>query len=278
MPCGPEPEARAGRLACHDRERNFFVFERISMQYLNSELIRSIDAQAFRNAHPYPWMNPQGFLTEEGFAELLANMPEVETFNAFFGKQRNYGQRSHDRYVLEYTDEVQIPVPWQKFVEELKGEEYRGLIRQLLGRGHFRLRFHWHYTPDGCSVSPHCDSRGKLGSQIFYMNSADEWDVSWGGETVVLDDHGRFDLESSPGFEDFDTAFPAETMNNHSLIFGRRGNSWHGVRPIHCPEGALRKVFIVVYEDVNPRKVFVKKVKRFLKGKPLVTERERAMY
>jgi hypothetical protein len=37
-------------------------------------------------------------------------------------------------------------------------------------------------------------------------------------------------------------------------------------------------VFIVVYEDVDPRKLFVKKVKRFLKGKPLVTERERAMY
>jgi hypothetical protein len=30
------------------------------------------------------------------------------------------------------------------------------------------------------------------------------------------------------------------------LLFRRRGNSWHGVREIHCPGDELRKVFIVV--------------------------------
>jgi hypothetical protein len=38
-------------------------------------------------------------------------------------------------------------------------------------------------------------------------------------------------------------------MDNHSFIFARRGNSWHGVREIDCPEDRLRKVFIVVVED-----------------------------
>ena len=77
---------------------------------------------------------------------------------------------------------------------------------------------------------------------------------------------------------DFDAAWAAETMDNRSLIFGRRGNSWHGVRAIECPEGALRKVFIVVFEDYRRSRMLVKRVTRLLKGKPLVSEKELGMY
>ena len=67
-----------------------------------------------------------------------------------------------------------------------------------------------------------------------------------GGETVVLDDGGRLHPRSAPPFEAFDRAFPSQSLGNRSLIFTRRGNSWHGVREIRCPEGHMRKVFIVV--------------------------------
>jgi hypothetical protein len=50
---------------------------------------------------------------------------------------------------------------------------------------------HWHYTPAGKSVSPHCDSFNKIGSQIFYFSTPEDWDRSWGGETVILDDKGH---------------------------------------------------------------------------------------
>lgn len=248
------------------------------MRYLNEEYIRGIDTAAFRNRDPFPWMNPQGFITDAGFQELAANMPAMSLFHPFFGKQRKYGQQSHDRYVLEYVDGLEIPTCWQAFVDELRSESYRRLVRDLLGHSHFKIRFHWHYTPRGCSVSPHCDSRGKLGSQIFYMNTRADWDPAWGGETVILDDGGRFDLESSPAFEDFEKSYQAQTMDNRSIIFGRRGNSWHGVRAITCPEGAFRKVFIVVFEDYRPRKMLLKRVRRLLRGQPPVTEKERAMY
>lgn len=248
------------------------------MKYLDTETIRGIEPRTFRDQHPYPWINPQGILTPEGYEDLLANMPDIGLFTSSFGVQRKYGQQSHERHILEYVDGLDIPAAWQAFVDELKGDEYRGFIRSLLGHGHFRFRFHWHYTPNGCSVSPHCDSRGKLGSQIFYMNSRSDWDPLWGGETIILNDRGRFSAQSSPAFEEFDEAIPAETMDNRSIIFGRRGNSWHGVKEIQCPEGALRKVFIVVFQDVNPRKMFLKRVRRMLRGKPLVTEQERAMF
>ena len=40
----------------------------------------------------------------------------------------------------------------------------------------------------GVEVSPHCDSKHKLGSHLFYFNDSSEWDPSWGGETLILED------------------------------------------------------------------------------------------
>jgi len=248
------------------------------MPYLNTEMIRSIDPETFRNQQPYPWVNPQGLLTRQGFEELLANMPDIAMFNTFFDKQRKYGQESHNRYVLEYKDGLDLPRPWQTFVDELRDRLYRDFIKSLLGYKHVRFRFHWHYTPNGCTVSPHCDSRGKLGSHLFYMNSTSDWDPAWGGQTLILNDNGRFKTDSSPAFDDFDDEIAAETMDNRSLIFGRKGNSWHGVRDIRCAEGAYRKVFLVVFQDVNPRKQLLKRGRRLLRGQPLITEKERRIY
>jgi hypothetical protein len=247
------------------------------MSYLNQDFLNRFDPRTFREADPYPWMNPEGMLTDAGYRELVENMPDMSLFTPSFGVQRKYGQQSHERYILEYVDGLELPACWQAFVDELRGDTYRQFITDLLGRGNFRFRFHWHYTPKACSVSPHCDARGKLGSQIFYLND-DDWDTAWGGETVILDDKGRFSAQSSPAWEEFDTAMPAETAGNRSLIFGRRGNSWHGVRELTCPDGAYRQVFIVVFEDYRPGRMFLKRAKRLLKGKPLVTEKERAMY
>ena len=247
------------------------------MSYLNQDFLNRFDPRTFREADPYPWMNPEGMLTDAGYRELVDNMPDMSLFTPSFGVQRKYGQQSHERYILEYVDGLDLPACWQTFVDELRGDVYRQFITDLLGRGNFRFRFHWHYTPRACSVSPHCDARGKLGSQIFYLND-DDWDTAWGGETVILDDKGRFSAQSSPAWEEFDTAMPAETAGNRSLIFGRRGNSWHGVRELTCPDGAYRQVFIVVFEDYRPGRMFLKRAKRLLKGKPLVTEKERAMY
>lgn len=223
-------------------------------------------------------MNPQGFLTREGFEALQANMPDHSLFTACFGNKRKYGQKSHNRYVLEYREGLAIPEPWQGLIKELCSDLYRDFIKALLGKRHIRLRFHWHFTPNGCTVSPHCDSQNKLGSHIFYMNSALDWDPAWGGQTEILDDHGRFATESSPGFEDFDEAIPAQTMNNRSLLFARKGNSWHGVRDIQCPEGRYRKVFIVVFQDVEPFRQLIRRGKRLLRRQPLISDKEKTYF
>jgi len=246
--------------------------------YLNLELMESIDPAAFRAQRPYPWMNPQHFIRPEKFALLLDNLPDVADFRGSFYEGRKHGQASHDRYVLDYTRGMQLPEPWREFAEELCGATYRRFVCSLLDVGDIRFRLHWHYTPAGCEVSPHCDSRGKLGSQIFYLNSGRDWQPEWGGETVILDDEGRFPAASAPAFDEFSAEYPAATADNRSLIFARQGNSWHGVHAVTCPEGYYRKVFIVVFEAHRPARLAFKKLKRALRGKPMVTEKEGMMY
>ena len=113
-------------------------------------------------------------------------------------------------------------------------------------------------------MSPHCDSRRKLGSHIFYFNTAQDWNPAWGGETLLLDDGGSFNRKSAPHFDDFRHVTVAEALDNRSLLFARTGHSWHGVREIKCPEGQLRKVFIIVINRYTP----VDRVQRFFGKSP----------
>jgi len=246
--------------------------------YLNSQLMESIDTAQFREQIPFPWVNPQYFIEPERYPLLLESMPDISSFRAFFGKQRKHGQASHDRYTLDYEEGMLLSKPWDDFITELRSDHYRNFVARLLNVSRVQFRFHWHFTPTGGEVSPHCDSKSKIGSQIFYLNTDEDWELSWGGETVVLDDGGKFEPNTSPAFEDFVAEIPAATPNNRSLIFGRRGNSWHGVRRINCPEGRYRKVFIVVFEEVRPLHMAVKRFKRLVLGKPLVTDKEALMY
>jgi len=233
------------------------------MPYIDFERLEALDPVAYRNADPYPWVNPSGLLGDEAHAALVATLPELSLFSPVFGKVRKHGQKSHDRYGLEYGPDLPLSEAWRGFIEELQGERYGKIIASLLGVSSVHLSFHWHFAPNGCSVSPHCDARRKLGSHIFYLNTAEDWERDWGGETLVLDDGGRFDRDSAPDFDDFDQSIASEALGNWSLIFSRKGNSWHGVREVNCPEGHMRKVFIVVINRNDP----LARVERLLRGK-----------
>ncbi len=243
-------------------------------RYLNQDLMDAFDERDFQQRQPFPWANPQGFIRPETYGELLDTLPPLERFTPSFGKQRKSGQAYHNRYILDYVAGLELPGPWHQFLQELLSDRYRQFLCRLLGVSRVRMRFHWHYTPNGEEVSPHCDAKGKLGSQIFYLNSERDWDPAWGGETVILDDRGRFPTYSAPAFEEFDAQWPAQTMDNRCIIFGRRGNSWHGVKRIRCPEGRYRKVFIVVFEEYRPGQLFLKKAGRVLTGKPANSAKE----
>lgn len=225
------------------------------MKYLNIEKLRNLSREDFMAVKPYPYYNSEGVLTESGFQDLLASMPPLDMFEQKFGYERRAGQAPHDRYSLEYTPDMPVPQPWQEFIGELCSDAYRGEIERLLGAKKAEFRFHWHYTPSGADVSPHCDARREHGSHLFYFNSQQEWDPAWGGATLALDDGGRLDYDSAPDYDEFDEVIEFESIGNYSALMKRTDHAWHAVRPINCPEGHLRRVFIIV---VNPNNLFWK--------------------
>jgi hypothetical protein len=219
------------------------------MEYINRQVIESLDDAAFRATKPYPWLNPERFITDVGFESLVETLPPPEAFERIFGKSRGKGgQQPHDRLSLEYHTDLPLAEPWRAFIGELQGPIYRRFLERMFGSDDFHLILHWHYTPTGCSVSPHCDSRKKLGSHIFYLNTDRDWRPEWGGQTLILDDNGQFPADSAPKFDDFERVIPSRATGNYSLLFMRSEHAWHGVKELRSPSDALRKVFIVVIE------------------------------
>lgn len=216
------------------------------MAYIDLDRLEAIDPATFRRTKPYPWANPPRLLHEEAYRWLVETLPDVSLFTPHFGKQRSYGQRSHDRYVLECDDRIELAEPWREFIDELRQRPYRRFLERLLGVRRIALRFHWLYTPSGCSVSPHCDGRNEIGTHIFYFNPEEEWEPSWGGSTLVLDDGGSLAIESAPWFDSFRFATPANSAGNNSLVFARTDHSWHGVEELACPEHQMRRIFSVI--------------------------------
>ncbi len=83
------------------------------MKYLDIEKLRALGTEEFLAVKPYPYYN-EPLLTEQGFNDLLENMPPLEMFDAIMGKERRAGQAPHDRYSLEYTPDMPVPVPgWE---------------------------------------------------------------------------------------------------------------------------------------------------------------------
>ena len=222
------------------------------MQYLNLERLERLNEKEFQSRHPFPWINPQGVLTDSGHQRLIERLPDVSMFKRSFGYKRKHGQSAHDRFVLEYSDGLSVNSAWQDFIAELRGPEYHDFICRMLDVRHFDMNFHWHYAISGCSVSPHLDSARKYGSQVFYLNTAEDWDPGWGGQTVVLSDRKSAGRAPNPEFEDMESVASSQSIGNYSLLFSRGPHSWHGVRALNCPPGNTRRVFIAVINHVTP--------------------------
>ena len=223
----------------------------VEASYLDVDRLQAITTESFKNADPFPWINPPGLMTDEGYQELIANLPDPENFRSSFGKRRRHGQASHDRFSLNYNRRLELPACWHQFVAELEGPAYRRFLQRMLDVDKFDLTFHWHYTPNGCDLSAHCDAEWKLGSHIFYLNTADDWDESWGGQTLILDDGGEFSHRSAPAIDDFKRVIPSTAMGNSSLLFKRTDHSWHGMYPLKQPDGVMRRVFIAEIRKVD---------------------------
>jgi len=216
------------------------------VQYLNLQTLEDLSSEKFRSCQPYPWVNIEGSLTVEGFERLRGSLPPIEAgFDRQVGVKRAYGQGPHDRFLLHYRPGIEVAEPWREFIAELQGPTYQGFLRRMLGDHHFIPTFEWYYAWEGCAVSPHCDAARKLATHIFYFNTDDDWRPSWGGQILILDSEHKWRTHSGPSFDQLKVASAIDPRGNGSLLFMRTPHSWHGVRPLQCPQGQLRRLFIV---------------------------------
>lgn len=238
------------------------------MRYIDTETLKRVDAQAFLAQKPFPWANLSGALTPSGFQGLCENLPDIRYFEKSFGMPRKDGQKPHDRYRLWYHQaKGKIPAAWEEFIAELHSREYKAFIRRVFGVDKFDIRIEWHYTPGGCSVTPHLDGLSTKGAHLFYFNTSSEWDSSWGGQTLVLGNKSdNLVAKPNPDFDDFDIQIETDFLDNKSLLFMNNVRSWHGVKELGQPEGVYRRLLTVFIEEpVSPVIRLKKTVRLFIK-------------
>lgn len=230
--------------------------------FLDYNQLDSLAPETFRSTLPFPWHSFDKLLTPERFQKLNDEFPSLALFERHEGVERPHRQRPQNRYYLGYEgsiyhedDEASSGVAsksdlgpsWQAFLDEIHGEDYRRFISSCLDGEEFLIRCTWHLGFTGSDVCPHTDAKGKIATHIFYFNSEDQWDRSWGGAILLLSDKKTDGL--NPDFDDFGANQAVETLGNSSFFFKNTPAAWHGVRPLNCPDGAYRKLFNVVFES-----------------------------
>jgi hypothetical protein len=95
-------------------------------------------------------------------------------------------------------------------------------------------------------LPPHTDSTDKILVFLLYFPSED-WQAEWGGGTQVYRPRDkRYDANWSNSRlprKDVDIVFDSGFKSNRLFFFVKSVNSWHGVAPMTCPEGVVRRSF-----------------------------------
>ena len=232
-------------------------------RFLDAAALREFPAETFARQEPFPWHDFARLLSPEGFAALYQDFPPLSLFEKHIGMERAGGQRPHDRYYLAYESSIygkkesdepgvvrdaDLPPAWRQFMGELHtSHEYRAFSERLLGQTGMTTRYAWHVGFAGSEVSPHRDAGNKIGTHIFYFNTADDWDSAWGGATLVLG--GKKTDAPNPDFADFAAESAAEIRDNRSFLFQNTPDAWHGARALTCPPGRYRRLFNVIFEE-----------------------------
>lgn len=238
----------------------------------NESKIREFDPKSFTQRKPFPWFNFHELLTPEAFAALHREYPSLDKFERHQDLARAHGQRSHNRYYLAYESSIykdlerkedegvihydDLSPTWQAFMDAVEGDPtYRRFIGSLVGLEDFTTRYAWHVGVAGSEVSPHRDAEDKLATHIFYFNTHEDWDPSWGGSTLALG--GKKISALNPDFTDFETEESGSIVDNHSFLFKNTPEAWHGVRSLTSPAGNYRRLFnVIVQAKQAPKKSF----------------------
>lgn len=202
------------------------------------------------------------------FNELLRHFPSKSMFECSEGLERPFGQRPHNRFSLAFKKNIYsdlsnhqkskegrgvceendlMPI-WRDFLAFLVSDAYINFLSDFFKTSNFEQRFAWHIMGQGQDLSPHVDSPNKLGAQLFYFNSPEDWKNEWGGNTLLC--LNKLIEQNAPELSDFSKIVSIDNLKFGSMIFINNDDAWHSVKKISAPNGFERRVMMMVINKI----------------------------
>jgi len=172
-------------------------------------------------------------------------------------KEAFFEGRPHWRRVIDILESQDFISDVERLLRPyLLRHRYCGTLRKwvsypkkhmpVLERG-TQVAYEWSAMPNGSLIKPHTDKCAKLVTFVWHFPEKN-WKLNYQGNTVFYKaKNPRHDVNWSNFKVPFDDVVVLESANakaNRLIMFAKTGNSWHGVPPIECPEGVMRRVFV----------------------------------
>ena len=197
--------------------------------------------QAYKSAHPFPYIYFDNFFNPEFLKSVLADFPDLarKKSNIYYNnpnenKHAGKGESDMGSSTLQLVHFLNSQ-PFLEFLQELTGIEETLIPDPYLEGGGFHeikpggfLKLHVDFHKHR---SMHLDRRLNL---LVYLN--ENWEESYGGHFELWErDMSKCSVKILPLF-------------NRVALFSTTGDSWHGhPDPLTCPEDRSRKSLALYY-------------------------------
>lgn len=196
--------------------------------------------------NPFPIAVLDDLFEEQDYLELQRTFPvgreKPFIYDAF---EKNNFNESHE----DFMPFIRSSPIWQKCGNLMRGAG--PLIGKLFDMNFSpkRVKFEFSMLKNGGGLKPHPDSKSKTFTMVFYCPRND-WDPAWGGNfeavSSLIDPDGDWSGKYAE-WNQVETVLSPTFKHNRAVVFMRTNNSLHGVRPISCPENAVRTTCTINY-------------------------------
>ncbi len=213
-------------------------------------VINPIDREAVRSqvraAEPFPFVCIDDFLDHDFAVEVAAAFPTFEEAVRLGDRFNGVNEKGK----IQIPDARLFPPPIARLHRELASPAWLELLSDVMGIPRLLadpdlIGGGIHETRGGGHLDVHVDFNYVRAKALFrrlnilvYFNAG--WQEEWGGQIELWD-------------EGVKTCHHAYTPSfNRCLVFETSERSFHGVTPLQCPDGVLRKSFAGYYYTQDP--------------------------
>ena len=198
-------------------------------------------ADEFRSAEPYPYLVIDDFLEPAFARSVAAHYPDFETASRM-GRQF---VKVNERRKVQVCDASLFPEPVRQLADLVNSEAFVALLSRITGIPNLLADETFggggiHETAPGGWLDVHVDFNyfeerdwHRRLNLLVFLN--EQWQESWGGQFELWDPQVKHCHRS------------VTPLLNRAALFETSQVSYHGVQPITCPDGFVRKSFAAYY-------------------------------